>query len=208
MVHRTGSTGWRNARVVLVIRVHLVRHGRAAAGWDTDPDPGLDELGREQAATTASQLANLASTGVEHAVVSSPLRRCRETAGFLLEHWGWSADRMTVVDAVREIPSPPGIPMPERVEWLRRAMAGTWADLGSPYTDFRDGVLDFVRSRRQPVVVFSHFIAINAVIGACLDDDRLVIDSLDNASVTVIEVGPEGDLHLVERGRQADTLIR
>lgn len=194
--------------MVLVIRVHLVRHGRAAAGWDTDPDPGLDDLGREQAAATASRLAGLTSTGIDHDVVSSPLRRCRETAGFLLEHWARPVDRLTVVEAVREIPSPPGIPMPERVEWLRRAMAGTWADLGSPYTDFRDGVLDFVRTRTRPVVVFSHFIAINAVIGACLDDDRLVIDSLDNASVTVVEVGPGGDLHLVERGRQADTLIR
>jgi broad specificity phosphatase PhoE len=65
-----------------------------------------------------------------------------------------------------------------------------------------------VRSRTRPVVVFSHFIAINAVIGACLGDDRLVIDSLDNASVTVVEVSPGGDVHLLERGRQADTLIR
>ena len=208
MVHRTRATGWRGARVVLVIHVHLVRHGRAAAGWDADPDPGLDDLGREQAAETASRLAGLVSAGVDHDVVSSPLRRCQETAGFLLELWGRPVDRLTVVEAVREIPSPAGIPMPERVEWLRRAMAGTWADLGSPYTDFRDGVLDYVRSRTRPVVVFSHFIAINAVIGACLGDDRLVIDSLDNASVTVVEVRSGGDLHLVERGRQADTLIR
>ena len=208
MVHRAGSTGWRSAGLVLVIRVHLVRHGRAAAGWDTDPDPGLDEVGREQAAATAARLAELAVSGAEHDVVSSPLRRCRETAGFLLGHWGWSTERLAVVEAVREIPSPPGVPMPERVEWLRRAMAGSWADLGSPFTDFRDGVVDFVRSRTRPVVVFSHFIAINAVIGACLGDDRLVIDSLDNASVTVVEVAPGGDVHLVERGRQADTLIR
>lgn len=98
--------------------------------------------------------------------------------------------------------------MPERVEWLRNAMAGTWADLGSPYTDFREGVVEFVRTRTRPVVIFSHFIAINAVIGACIGDDRLVIDSLDNASVTVVDVGPDGDVQLVERGRQADTLIR
>ena len=208
MVHRTRSTRWCGTRVVLVIRVHLVRHGRAAAGWDTDPDPGLDDLGREQAAATASRLAGLTTTGIDHDVVSSPLRRCRETAGFLLEHWGRPVDRLDVVEAVREIPSPAGIPMTERVEWLRRAMAGSWADLGSPYTDFREGVLDFVRTRTRPVVVFSHFIAINAVIGACLGDDRLVIDSLDNASVTVVEVTSGGDLHLVERGRQADTLIR
>jgi hypothetical protein len=50
-------------------------------------------------------------------------------------------------------------------------------------------------------------------VGACLDDDRLVIDSLDNASVTVVDTGsrsgdPAGRLQLVERGREADTLIR
>lgn len=194
--------------MVVLIRVHLVRHGRAAAGWDTDPDPGLDPTGREQAAATAARLAALADGGGALDIVSSPLRRCRETAGFLLEQWGRGAHELAVVDAVREIPSPDGVPMAERVDWLRRAMAGTWADLGSPYTDFRDGVVDFVRTRPRPVVVFSHFIAINAVIGACLGDDRLVIDSLDNASVTVVEVSSSGDVQLVERGRQADTLIR
>jgi broad specificity phosphatase PhoE len=56
--------------------------------------------------------------------------------------------------------------------------------------------------------VFSHFIAINAVIGACLGDDRVVIDSVDNASVTIVDVDPKGRLHLVERGRIANTLIR
>jgi len=35
-----------------------------------------------------------------------------------------------------------------------------------------------------------------------------VIDSLDNASVTVVDVQTNGELRLVERGRQADTLIR
>lgn len=208
MVHRAGSTGWRDTGVVLVIRVHLVRHGRAAAGWDTDPDPGLDDLGRQQAQATATRLASLGANGLGHDVVSSPLRRCRETAGFLLGEWSRPVAELTIVEEVREIPSPPGVPMPERVEWLRKAMAGTWADLGSPYTDFRKGVVEFVRTRTRPVVIFSHFIAINAVIGACIGDDRLVIDSLDNASVTVVDVGPDGDVQLVERGRQADTLIR
>jgi hypothetical protein len=46
------------------------------------------------------------------------------------------------------------------------------------------------------------------VIGHCIKDDRLVIDSLDNASVTVVETDANGNVSLVERGRQADTLIR
>jgi hypothetical protein len=41
-----------------------------------------------------------------------------------------------------------------------------------------------------------------------LADDRVVIDSVDNASVTVVDIDPNGVLHLVERGRQANTLIR
>lgn len=207
MVHRTGSARWCARGVAVVSRVYLVRHGRAAAGWDTDPDPGLDETGRRQAADTAQQLSTLPPM----AVVSSPLRRCRETASFLMTHW--RITDLPIADEVREIPSPPGIPMNERVEWLRRAMAGSWGDLGSPYVEFRDSVVSFVATRPVDTVIFSHFIAINAVVGSCLGDDRLVIDSLDNASVTVVDTSPRsgdaaGRLQLVERGREADTLIR
>ena len=36
--------------------VQLVRHGKAAAGFGTHPDPGLDDLGRSQAAAVAAML--------------------------------------------------------------------------------------------------------------------------------------------------------
>ena len=98
--------------------------------------------------------------------------------------------------------------MGERTEWLRAAMSGTWAALGPRYTDFRDGLVAYVRSIALDAVVFSHFIAINAVIGAALGDDRLVIRSLDNCSVTVVDVGDDGVLTIVEDGREADTLVR
>ena len=54
----------------------------------------------------------------------------------------------------------------------------------------------------------SHFVAINAVIGACLGDDRVVIRSLDNTSVTVVETSPAAGCSLVAGGHEADTLIR
>lgn len=181
-------------------RVHLVRHGRAAAGWDVDPDPGLDELGREQSLAVARRLAPLGPL----AVVSSPLLRCQQTAFPLATAW----KATPVVDpAVAEIPSPEGVDMADRVEWLRAAMGGTWAELGAPYTAFRDGVVAAVSALAVDTVVFSHFVAINAVIGAALGDDRLVIRSLDNCSVTVVDV-VDGGLRLVEGGHEADTLIR
>jgi broad specificity phosphatase PhoE len=181
-------------------RVFLVRHGRAAAGWDSDPDPGLDELGREQSMAVARRLAPVGPLPV----VSSPLLRCQQTAFPLSTAWKAAA---RVDPAVAEIPSPDGVAMADRVGWLRAAMGGTWAELGAPYTAFRDGVVAAVTSLEHDTVVFSHFVAINAVIGAALGDDRLVIRSLDNCSVTVIDV-VGGALTLVEAGHEADTLIR
>ena len=106
-----------------------------------------------------------------------------------------------------EIPSPEGHAFGERVPWLRQAMTGTWSDLGPRYTAYRDRVAAFVAGLRDDTVITSHFIAINAVIGACTGDDRLVIRSLDNTSVTVVETSP-GGMVLVSGGHEADTLIR
>jgi broad specificity phosphatase PhoE len=97
--------------------------------------------------------------------------------------------------------------MGDRVEWLRAAMRGTWTELGERYTSFRDGVVAAVAACPHDTVVFSHFVAINAVIGACVDDERLVIRSLDNCSVTTVAIDERG-VRLVEGGHEADTLIR
>lgn len=181
-------------------RVYLVRHGRAAAGWDTDPDPGLDDIGRRQAERVATELGPRGPL----AITSSPLRRCQETALPLSRAW---RRPLGIDPAVAEIPSPEGVPMGERVPWLRAAMAGTWSDLGPRYTSFRDGVVAAVLGTGTDTVIVSHFVAINAVIGAALGDDRLVIRSLDNCSVTIVEVDGTS-ITLVEGGHEADTLIR
>jgi broad specificity phosphatase PhoE len=183
-----------------VTRLYLVRHGRASAGWDDDPDPGLDDVGRRQSTRAAAQLA---ATG-PFDIWTSPLRRCRETASPLAASWGVTP---VVQTAVGEIPSPEGIEMGARVPWLRDAMAGTWSELGERYTAFRDGAVARVLGAISDTVVFSHFVAINAIIGAALEDDRLVIRRLDNCSVTVVDV-VDGRLVLVEGGQEADTLIR
>ena len=181
-------------------RIHLIRHGRAAAGWDDSLDPALDRIGRSQAAEVAAELGD----GPPLAISTSPLLRCRQTAEPLAERWGVLP---AIVEAVAEIPSPDGVAMGERVGWLRRAMTGTWADLDDRYRQFRDGVVHYVAALEEDTVVFSHFVAINAVIGAAESDDRVVIYSLDNCSVTTVEVDG-GSIRLLAAGRQADTLIR
>ena len=181
-------------------RLYLVRHGRAAAGWDTDPDPGLDDIGRRQATTVAARLAPLGPLPVR----TSPLLRCRETAAPVAELWRVEAH---IDPAVAEIPSPDGVAMADRTDWLRVAMRGTWGELGPRYVAYRDQVVSSLAEIDADTVVFSHFIAINAAIGSALDDDRLVVRSLDNCSVTIIDI-VDRLLQLVESGHEADTLIR
>jgi broad specificity phosphatase PhoE len=180
-------------------RLYLVRHGRAAAGWEED-DPGLDDLGRAQADAVAERLEPLGPL----AVVTSPLRRAQQTAAPTAARWDTVA---RIAPAVRELPSPDGVATPERSEWLRSVMGGMWSALGPRYVHYRDDVVAFLRSLASDTVVFSHFVAINAAIGAAIGDDRMVILALDNASVTTIDADAKG-LTFVEGGDEADTLIR
>lgn len=184
-----------------VTRLYFVRHGRASAGWDTAVDPELDALGRQQSREVARQLAPLGPMRV----ATSPLMRCQQTAQPLCKAWKTTAE---IRPEVGEIPSPEGVAIADRVEWLRLAMSGTWESLGPRYKAFRDELVNFVGQLSADTVIFSHFVAINAIIGAIGGDDRLVIYRLDNCSVTTIERDRNGGLKLIQSGREADTLIR
>ena len=186
------------------LQIVLVRHGRASAGWDTAVDPGLDELGCAQADHAAKKLDQI-FVGQQVTIISSPLIRCQQTAEMFAKLRNAS---VRVCAEVAEIPSPVGVEMSGRVDWLRVAMQGTWADLGGEYVAFRDSVVQFVRSIKTSTVIFSHFIAINAVVGALTGDDRLVIRSLDNCSITLLEQDSAGNFRIAQTGHEADTLIR
>jgi broad specificity phosphatase PhoE len=178
-----------------VTRLRLVRHGRAAAGWGDDPDPGLDDVGRAQADAMAAALAPLGPLPV----VVSPLRRTRETAAALERRWGVVA---TVHPGVGEIESP-STDLTEREAWLRTVMQGSWSD--APDLDrWRRSVIDAFASITTDSVVVTHFVAINVVVGHAIADDRVVCFVPDNCSQTVIDV--DGDrFTAVELGNQVAT---
>ena len=180
-------------------RLYLVRHGKAAAGWDADPDPGLDETGRAQAEAMAARLADLGPLPI----LSSPLRRTRETAVPLETRW---RARAVIEPDVAEVPSPSD-DLAARGAWLRGIMAGTWAQAGDGLAPWRRGVVDRLTAIAEDTVVVSHFIAINVAVGAATGDDRVVGFRPDNCSVTVLE--SDGSvLRLIERGAEAVTEVR
>ncbi|MEZ5551887.1 MAG: histidine phosphatase family protein [Pseudomonadales bacterium] len=179
-------------------QIYLVRHGQAAAGFDGHADPGLSELGRRQAIAVADDLAALGPLPV----YSSPLARARETAQPLARRW---QREILIEPRVAEIPSPSD-DLATRSAWLRRAMAGRWSDLDSSLLAWRRALIDCVSGLAGDSVVFCHFIAINVVVGAAREDDRMVIFSPDNGSITRISTDGS-QLQVLELGRTAVTRV-
>lgn len=180
------------------IRLYLVRHGRPTGGFAEVVDPGLDEVGAAQAEAVAQELEALGPLSI----MTSPLRRARETAAPLERRWNAQA---RVESAVAEIPTP-GADPPTRAAWLREVLRGRWTDLSEQHQQWRRQVVDTLVSLPTATVVTTHFIAINVVVGMATQDDRIICCEPDHCSCTVVEVR-NGRLQLVSMGKQRETQI-
>jgi len=180
-------------------RLYLVRHGRAAATFAEAADPGLDELGRSQAEAVGAQLGAMAPI----ALLSSPLKRALETSQPLARRW---QRPVPIEHAVSEIPSPPGLGLAERAEWLRGFMGGSWRDASRDLAQWREEAIAALTAIKEDTVIFTHFILINVGAGAAEGDDHVILFRPDNCSVTILDVD-NGRLALVERGREGETKV-
>ena len=190
-------------------RIYMIRHGKAAAGWDGDADPGLDALGQSQAEALAEKVKGLIAQPV--AIVSSPLKRCQETAAPLAAAWGVT----TQIEAgVGEIPSPL-TDLTERTQWLRRVMAGAWdglyndavsVDSGVDFRGWNNNVLATLNNMQgDAVVIFSHFIALNAAYCAATGAADVVSFAPANCSLSIFETDG-AKLSLIEQGEETEDM--
>jgi len=177
-------------------RIYLIRHGEAT-GYE-GADPGLSELGASQARQVAERLDEIIGAPIH--LVTSPLRRARETAQPLAARWSTQA---LVVDAFRELPSPGT--QSERRPWLRAALRSTFAELDEQQRDWRTGIVRTLSQREHDAVVFTHAVVISSVVGHLQDDDRVLGFLPANTSITIVDV-VDGHLSLVERGAGRDDL--
>ncbi len=178
--------------------IYLVRHGKAESGWGEKKDPGLSEIGRQQAAAMAGILSPLGPMPI----ITSPLARTRQTAEPLGRIWNVS---LKIEMRVAEIPSPPEN-VTDRIGWLKRIMTDDWRNLDKNLQSWRSGVIDVLHSFKQDTVVVSHFIAINAAVGEAVDNRSVVVFRPDNTSITVMETNGNR-LKLVKLGKEDDTLV-
>jgi broad specificity phosphatase PhoE len=181
---------------------YLVRHAKPAATWGEATDPGLDATGVAQAEKTANELR----ARRQMSLFTSPMRRCVETAQPLAKLWQLDA---VLLPEVAEIPSPP-LSMQAKQQWLAAGMQGTWSQLqssspsGSPdFLAWRETLLNKLRSLKTDSVIYTHYVAINVVVGAAQGHDRVLSFRPGHASVTAIDVIGQ-DFVIRQLGVEAD----
>ena len=173
-------------------RLVLVRHAEAAARWDEDVDPGLSELGRQQ----AGALAYGWSYSPPVPIVVSPLRRARETAAPLEKRWGVEA---RVEPGVGEVPSPTD-DVRGRMAWLAEVLATPFESWPDELVAWRASVVDTLCSLPGDAIVVTHFVLITAAAG-------VHGYTPDYCSQTVLSV-EDGRLSVESLGAQRDTVVR
>lgn len=191
--------------------IYMIRHGKAAAGWDGDADPGLDALGRQQSEAVAKQVQELVKSPAP--VFTSPLKRCQETAIPLALEWGLTPQ---IDPGVGEIP-PPVEDLSDRTDWLRRVMAGSWQGLFEDEVSVESGenfrawynnvatALHGLGQAGEHVVVFSHFIALNVAFCEATGAQDVVSFAPQNCSLTIFETDGE-TLTLIQQGEETEDM--
>ena len=169
-------------------RLFLIRHAEPDAAWGgADDDPGLSEVGRAQAVAAAVALVGEGAL----TVLCSPMRRCQETAAPYLERRRLA--RLELSPRFGEVEVPAGIThrrtwLAENFPWRAGAAVRPWASVGPETRSWRDRVLGAARAVDRDTAVFTHFVAVNAIVGAAKGSAYTIVCRPDYASITELEV--------------------
>ncbi|MES1200520.1 MAG: phosphoglycerate mutase family protein [Pseudomonadota bacterium] len=181
-------------------RIFLIRHGEPSAPWHAEDDPGLSALGKAQAEAAAERLRALGLARI----VTSPMRRCRETAAPFMAAMGLDA---AIEPRVTEVPTPAGT---DRQVWLKANFPGAaggepkgWDFCEPAVGAWRADVMSALTAIEHDTAVFTHFVAINAAVGAATNAAHAMVCKPAHASITEI-VCERGVLRLVAMGEEAD----
>jgi broad specificity phosphatase PhoE len=79
-----------------------------------------------------------------------------------------------------------------------------WSSLEPETRAWRDDALWVANAWAGDIVVFTHFIFINAVVGAAMKSEQTIVCHPDHASITEL-VRENGELKLVKLGAQMQT---
>jgi broad specificity phosphatase PhoE len=192
------------------VRILLLRHGQstwnAEGRWQGWADPPLSPAGREQAdragAAIATRLATAGGPGVAR-VVSSDLRRARETAQIVARHLGAGEPEVDSGLRERDVGEFSGLTRAEIEARWPGLLAGPGphaAPGAEPLEAFTERVLAALRRVTEPwpVLAVTHGGAIRAVERHAGDPDGRPPANLAGRWVTLDGPGPNPALELGE----------
>jgi len=162
------------------IEIIFIRHGEAANRWGDHPDPGLSDKGKMQSNNLLKhkELQHLE----KYSFLSSPKLRAIETAKPLAKKFN---KEVMIDDTFIEIPSD-NIEANEKQKWLEGIIKCKNNDLPNYVKSWRKNIFDKTKSFNGNVVVFSHFMVINALVSELAKIDRLLYFYPDYTSVVKI----------------------
>lgn len=197
--HEPGSRAPTDLEWRFMPRLFLIRHAEPVSAWGEADDPCLSERGLADAEAAAERLLRCAPL----TVVCSPMARCRETAAPLVRRLGRDP---TVDPRVSEIAAPAGVAdrrawLADTFSWRGDGPATRWVDLDPALRAWRHDLINAFRDLEHDHAVFTHFVAINALVGVATQRAETVVCKPHFASVTELAV-ERGRLRLVKHGRQ------
>lgn len=204
----SSSVGWgASADLGAPATFVLLRHGETALtpekrfSGSGGTDPELSEMGRRQADAIAAELAG---RGTVQDIVSSPLRRCRETAGAVSGRLGLD---VVIEEGLREthFGAWEGLTFAEVQErhpddlaaWLASAEAEptgggeSFATVGRRVAAARDALLD--RYRGRTVLVVTHVTPVKELIRLALGAPQESLFRMELSAASVSEVAYYAD---------------
>ncbi|MDC2963896.1 histidine phosphatase family protein [Gammaproteobacteria bacterium] len=178
-------------------KIFLVRHGEASGAYTEDPDPGLSDRGEAQALSIKRFFIDRSPLKV----YSSPLKRAYETAKLV------TGDSAKIFEEPRmsEIPSDTQ-DLEKRGVWLRKVIERDWDKQPEKLKFWKKQVISFLESQTENTMIFTHFIAINAVVGHLTNSLSVVVCKPNNCSITILEVSNQ-KLQLISLPEEASTFI-
>ena len=150
------------------IEIIFIRHGEAANRWGDHPNPGLSKKGIVQSNNLLKhkELQHLE----KYSFLSSPKLRAIETAEPLAKKFN---KEVVIDDTFIEIPSD-NIKSNDKQKWLEEIIKCKNNDLPNFVKSWKRNIFDKTQSFNINVVIFSHFMVINALVSALAKTDKLL----------------------------------
>ena len=164
------------------INIILIRHGEASASWGDDPDPGLSQLGENQAIELINNNELLLLENYHF--ISSPKSRALMTAAPLAKKYNKDVEINAVFS---EIPSN-GIDPKDKKDWLTKIIKMDLINLPNEVNNWRSELTKQILLIERDTIIFSHFMVINALVGELAKHPNLLHFYPDYTSITKINL--------------------